>query len=73
LKIANSTPEILKEFMESQGVGIDCSGFVAHILNNILHKNHKKSLYHVSLSLKQIYIEVLSGGYAQSKTLVLIF
>lgn len=44
-KIQNSNPEEVKEFMESQGVGIDCSGFVAHIINHILYKKYHKGIF----------------------------
>jgi hypothetical protein len=39
--------EELKQFMESQGVGVDCSAFVAHIFDYWLKKNKHKSLYSV--------------------------
>lgn len=42
--IENSTDYELKEFMEVQGIGIDCSGFVSHTINTWLKLNSKKSL-----------------------------
>lgn len=39
--LAKSTPEQIREFMQSQGIGVDCSGFVAHVYDHWL-KSKKK-------------------------------
>jgi hypothetical protein len=42
--IAKSTPAQIREFMQSQGIGIDCSGFIAHIYNYWLKSKRKSGL-----------------------------
>jgi len=36
----------LKEFLENQDIGIDCSGFVVHVLNASLRADKKKPIFH---------------------------
>jgi hypothetical protein len=44
-KLQDETPESIKKFMETQGIGIDCSGYISHILDYILKKKTGKGLY----------------------------
>lgn len=44
VNLAKVTPEEIREFQQKQGIGIDCSGYVMHILN-ALAKAQDKQLY----------------------------
>ncbi|QQR93776.1 hypothetical protein IPJ91_01300 [bacterium] len=43
----NSSESQIREFMQKFGIGVDCSGFVAHILNTELKSRGMKSLKHI--------------------------
>lgn len=45
LNLDESSTKQIREFMQEQGIGIDCSGFVSHILNTWLRVTGKGSLY----------------------------
>jgi hypothetical protein len=42
--IAQATPEEIREFMQKEGIGIDCSGLVTHILNTWTKSENKGSI-----------------------------
>lgn len=50
--LAKATSEEIREFQLSQGIGIDCSGFIMHVLN-VLAKSKGKQLYRI-MSKKHI-------------------